>query len=366
MISGRSANVTSLTPHLPYIASFEVDFIALQEVRLTIDGQKIIDDGLTPFGWQAVWGKPQPIRRGTTKSITDAKQGGVGVLVRKQHQAAPSPRTEIGEELYNTGRWQSCVIKLHRGNSLLHVVSVYGHPGANDGGEEMERNEEFLTNVFLEAASLGNVPVVIGGDFNARLENSTALSGFVTSGVWSDAASLYSMVTGEPMADTYQTYSGTSRIDMLFMNAAATRLFKSFKVVNVPPEGIKRHKPIEAIWSFDMPREFASKIQSARGLPRKRTEIDPRETELIAHEIVSEHGNSFYEAFFANDVNTMWEQWCTMAESYLVTKAAVESGKLDIIGDRRYYVTREDTRNTYKGSEELRVQLWSAATRRST
>ena len=336
-MSGRSVNVTSLTPHLPYITSFDVDFMALQEVRLTIDGQKIIDDSLVPLGWQAIWGNPQPIRKGTTKSITDAKQGGVGVLVRTKHQVAPSPRTDAGEELFKTGRWQSCVIKLNRSSSLLHVVTVYGYPGANDGGEEMEKNEEFLTNVFLEAASLGNVPVVIGGDFNVSLENSLTLSRFVSSGIWSDAASLYSMATGEPMIDTYKTTVGTSRIDMLFMNAAATRTFKAFNVIEVPPDGIKRHKPVEGRWLFDMPKEYAMKIQSARGLPKRRTEMNPEEIKLIAHEAVVEFGNNFYEAFFENDVDMMWEAWCSMAESYLVTKAAIESGQPEIIDDKRYY-----------------------------
>ena len=145
MFKGRTINVTSLTPHLPYIASFDVDFMSLQEVRLTIDGQKIIDEGLDPYGFKAIWGKDQPIRRGTMKSITDAKQGGVGILVHKRHQAAPSPRTEVGERLYNTGRWQSCVVKLNGGSSLIHVVTVYGFPGANDGGEDMENNEELFT-----------------------------------------------------------------------------------------------------------------------------------------------------------------------------------------------------------------------------
>ena len=119
---GRTANVTSLMPHLPYVASFDVDFLALQEVRLTIDGQKIIDESLKTYGWKAVWGKPQPIRPGTLKSITDAKQGGVGVLVRLRHQAGPSPRTETGEKLYDTGRWQSCTIRINKSSTICHVV----------------------------------------------------------------------------------------------------------------------------------------------------------------------------------------------------------------------------------------------------
>ena len=98
----RSANVTSLMPHLPYIASFECDAIALQEVRLTIDGQKIVSNELVKLGWVPFWGEPQPIRSGTVKSVLDAKQGGVGMLIRAQHQGGPSPRSAVGQELQET------------------------------------------------------------------------------------------------------------------------------------------------------------------------------------------------------------------------------------------------------------------------
>ena len=168
------------------------------------------------------------------KSITDAKQGGVGALVRLRHQAGPSPRTETGERLYETVRWQSCTIKINKNSTICHIVSVYGFPGANEGGEEMELNEYFLENVFLEAASLGDVPVIIGGDFNKELENSPTLTEMVSSGRWSDAASLLATVNNTNPGDTYTTGIGTSRIDMLFMNPAATRIFKQCFVVDVP------------------------------------------------------------------------------------------------------------------------------------
>ena len=43
LFKGRTVNITSLTPHLSYVASFDLDFLSLQEVRLAIDGQKIIN-----------------------------------------------------------------------------------------------------------------------------------------------------------------------------------------------------------------------------------------------------------------------------------------------------------------------------------
>ena len=63
------------------------------------------------------------------------------------------------------------------------MVSVYGYPRANDGGEEMIANETLLEKVFTEAASLGDVPVFICGDFNVQVVNSPILAGVVTFGM---------------------------------------------------------------------------------------------------------------------------------------------------------------------------------------
>ena len=60
-----TANVTSLLPHLPYVTSIRSDILALQEVRLTIDGQAMIRDYLKECGWVPLWRKPQPVRPGT-------------------------------------------------------------------------------------------------------------------------------------------------------------------------------------------------------------------------------------------------------------------------------------------------------------
>ena len=132
-----TANVTSLLSHLPYVTSLDTDILALQEVRLTIDGQVMIQEYLKECGWTPLWGKPQPVRPGTRLSVLDAKQGGVGICVRSRHLIAPTPRSTLGEELYQTRRWQSAVVRVSGSSTLVHVVSIYGFPRANEGGEAM-------------------------------------------------------------------------------------------------------------------------------------------------------------------------------------------------------------------------------------
>ena len=323
---------------------------ALQETRLTIDGQKIVNEELVKRGWTPVWGKPQPIRKGTCKSLVDAKQGGVGILIRKGHDGGPSPRTEIGEQLKETGRWMSSVIKIHRSGTLLHVVSLYGYPGATDGGEATFMNEEFLRKVFDEATTLGDVPIVVCGDFNCSLESSAVLSEMTASGKWCDAAQLYGMVNESSVDATYFAFGGSSRIDMIFLNSAACRVFSECRVVPVPEGGIKRHKPVEAKFDLHPKREFADAIPSIRALPKGVRRMDSDTENELQRSILGEHLGDFNEAAARGDTNAMWNLWCCIAERFLVAKAAHEFQDERILGDGRYY-----GRGTQVGTKRIRV-----------
>ena len=150
-----TANVTSLPHHLPFVTSLDVtsldcDILALQEVRLTLDGQVMIQEYLRECGWTSLWGKPQPVRPGTRLSVLDAKQGEVGSCVRSGHLISPTPRSTLGEELYQTGRWQSAVVGVSGSSTQVH-----GFPRATEGGEAMEHNQAFLNNVFSRGAFVG-------------------------------------------------------------------------------------------------------------------------------------------------------------------------------------------------------------------
>ena len=98
-----SANVTSFLPHVDYLATLDFDVLAMEEVRLTEDSMKIASDAVQLYNVRCFWGKPQPIRRGTNHSTLDAKQGGVGFLYSRRHAVAHSPRTQVGDRLWQTG-----------------------------------------------------------------------------------------------------------------------------------------------------------------------------------------------------------------------------------------------------------------------
>ena len=130
------------------------------------------------------------------------------------------------------------------GKQFIHVVTVYGFPRANEGGEAYTENEDFLANVFAEADSLGDVPVVVCGDFNVTVEKSQQLSQRLLDGSWVDAASAVAMARGPEPEATYVHKDSSSRIDMFFLNSAAAQMIEDLEVLAVPEGGIKRHRPV--------------------------------------------------------------------------------------------------------------------------
>ena len=70
-----SENVPSYLAHSAYLGGQLADVQAMQEARLTVDGQAIADAEMMKHGKKWVHGIPQPIRSGTLMSTTDARPG---------------------------------------------------------------------------------------------------------------------------------------------------------------------------------------------------------------------------------------------------------------------------------------------------
>ena len=274
------------------------------------------------------------------KSTTDTDRYGEECYGREARRSRSSfsglphsgSLSSIGEALYETGRWQSISVKFHRSSEKIHVVSVYGFPRANEGGEAMLENENFTEQVFLEAESLGFGSVVIRADFNVKVENSHILTGALSSGSWTDAAEMFARATDTHLQPTYY-----SRIDLCFLNENATRMLTNCEVLSVPPDGIKRHKPVEVQLEVGLKKEFALKARKLRGLPKLQSAMAQEDLDELAQTKVEEKEEAFYEAAAEKDIDAMWTIWCAVAESYPVEREAVEACEPQVIGDPRYY-----------------------------
>ena len=334
-----SLNVSSLLKHVgPISEREEIDVQALQEVRLTEDAINIANETLyeEEGRWIPTWGQPQPIRRGTRYSVLDARPGGVGTITLNKHLAVPTPRTQVGEELYRTGRWISTTIRLNKGAAVFHVVNYYGVSGANEGGNKMEENEALLSKVFDEAKTLGDTPIVIMGDFNVETAKSHILTSMHATGQWHDVAQLLADIgEGQAPEHTYEDNGATSRIDMAWVNPAAARLLTGFKVESLEDEGIKKHKAVTVEFNSNAVVETVLKTQRVKKLP-EMTPLSEEDENQLEEDIRKTHERPFYEAWENGNIDEMYDRWCELAEEYLLQKAAITGTAENILTDPKY------------------------------
>ena len=201
---------------------------------------------------------------------------------------------------------------------------------------------------------MGDIPVIVCGDFNTKIENSAVLTEVSSAGAWIDAAGVISSALGTEPEVTFVSYCAESRIDLAFLNPMAARLLNNAQVLEVPDHGIKLHRPLRVTLDFSCAREFAYTTPKIRGFPPAVYKMGADDMEQLGNEIVERYARSFYGAWETGDVDAVWEEWCKLAESYIVEKAAVESGQHEIINDARYL-------GRGKASTVLRVRVGRAS-----
>ncbi|CAE8724944.1 unnamed protein product, partial [Polarella glacialis] len=189
------------------VVRWQAKVIALQETRLSEASQIELSSALYEDGWSAIWGRPQQPQRRKKSFVPapwNATHGGVGVSVRRGIPVSRGPiDTPLKQRLWDSGRCVHAMIAYGSGNAVLHVFSVYCFTGAHLHPDAMSKNETFLQDVFEAVAELGNVPVLIMGDFNVMPEQSEILQAAISTGAWRDAAVIQASVTNSTPAATY-------------------------------------------------------------------------------------------------------------------------------------------------------------------
>eukprot|EP00666_Eupelagonemidae_sp_cell4sb_P000959 gene959-10918_t len=125
--------------------------------------------------------------------------GGVGVLVRRGIPARHAPRGDKDSPLYralwDTGRFQHVVVSYGDGRQSVHILNFYGYPvraaelqDDDSPDTEAATREALIAQIFEYAASLGDVPKLLLGDFNSDAGRSAAMHAALSSGAWCDVA----------------------------------------------------------------------------------------------------------------------------------------------------------------------------------
>eukprot|EP00661_Eupelagonemidae_sp_cell13_P003443 gene3443-2025_t len=336
-----SANVTSVHTHRNVLPTWEGEVIALQETKLSEEAQRVLKREFHREGWQAFWGRPQPQeanRRTKYVGMLNAKKGGVGILVRNDIPArCPPLDNDHRKKLWATGRWLHVAVAYGQAKGsaqqCLHIMSVYGFAGAaGHGHARMQENEQLLSDVLEAAAELGNVPVVVTGDFNVQLEESAALQSAVASGRWVDVAGAQARAINEvpePTCFMHHCPQGR-RIDMVLANTVAAAAMGRLKVHQ--PQDIVEHRKLSVPIDLEQYGQQVKRVNQPRAFPVEQWgEWDEEKELLVAEKHWESAQGEWSTAAAASDIEAMWTVWNMAAEDYLVERSGDKLGQK---GDR--------------------------------
>lgn len=318
-----TANVTSLQAHLELVTAFPATALLLQETRLGKQGQDALRQQIVERGWTPLYGQPQPLVAGVRRqSPWNAVHGGVAILVQK---TTPSqlvvPKGDLAKGLWESGRWCHATIATGTGRNFLHLISVYGF--AHDPTNSSNRlNDALLAQVFEEAASLGEVPVVIAGDFNILTSSSQTLKDAYSTGKWFDAADMWATANGvEPSATCSK--GRPTRIDYMIVNAAALPAIQSVEVWE--DSGLPTHRPVMLELDMEVFTRRALTLWRPRPLPVLSAFVAM--TDEIEEVLYSSWGRwvTYWESAQGSSLE-LWKVLCGAVEDYILTTSTTAQG----------------------------------------
>ena len=135
----------------------------------------------------------------------------------------------------------------HLGNwrSFLHVASIYAPE------DDARAANAALFAAIVELAAIGEVPILLAGDFNLEPQNSPKLHAACTNGGWHDIADLFARQNGAPVASSCTARPGAHprRIDYMLANTVMFGACTEFSVLE--NTGLPTHKPLSVLLSLD-------------------------------------------------------------------------------------------------------------------
>eukprot|EP01059_Diplonema_ambulator_P000003 TRINITY_DN0_c0_g1_i4.p1 TRINITY_DN0_c0_g1~~TRINITY_DN0_c0_g1_i4.p1 ORF type:complete len:1528 (+),score=304.66 TRINITY_DN0_c0_g1_i4:2257-6840(+) len=320
-LSITTVNLTSMKNQEALCLGLGSTVIAVQETALTQAGQEDMRASLYKNGYRALWGPPQEGRLiEDMESVHIAVRGGVGILVKKDVPAYSD--NSVFEGMGQKNRVTHAKIAIGSGKTWIHVISLY----AKDGTEAADKSsrEQLLDEVLNRARTrLGEVPVIVAGDFNASPDRSPVLAEALRTH-WVDAAAVQASIDGCDPPPTFMsgTTSGT-RIDYILMNpTAATTLLRCKTHPTRFPGG---HRPVTADLSLPAFRQTVERYHVPREIPKPPT----------THEVRPATSEGFRAAIRDKNVERAWLELSRSMEDYLLDANGIANKE-----ERRKYTGR--------------------------
>ena len=313
------------------------DVFAMCETRLNHHGIRRVKETIAEQNWEFTAGLPQPQRReGIEGRYFYPIPGGVGAYIRSHLPFCTSARCYT-EDWSDEDLRRNHSFSLFPGDGLepIRVIQVYRYARAKDDTLRMTLDEDLLRKVFCEGWACGDIPVVIVGDMNIEAEYYPIICTEVESGRWTDAGRTVAELKDEAPSWKFNQKGTTSRLDLCFLNGAATQLFEKFEVWNHEFCTIPNHRMQCITLSLGKAKDVATKVVLPKTLP-EFTVLPDEDCELISESVFSEYHGKLLEAFREKDINGCWKTWSQMAEEWLLQHAAISLGEDKILSDQHY------------------------------
>ncbi|CAE8665800.1 unnamed protein product [Polarella glacialis] len=197
-------------------------------------------------------------------------------------------------------------------------MSVYGFPGSESGGDATKNNGHLLKLVLRAGAELGNVPIVILGDFNITPEKSLTLCAAFSTGCWLDAALQMSALTGSrPQPTCFASPQGT-RIDAVLCSAVAAVGLRDLHLVD--DTGLPTHVPIQVCLDMPSYSQEVRKQRTSAPFPATETKWTAKRENETFQRAYSGMAERWTHAYRSSDIEGLWALWCDLAENYLAAR----------------------------------------------
>lgn len=217
------------------------------------------------------------------------------------------------------------------GSQPLHAVVFYGVLSGGTTHLAVQRqNEEALSYIAEECVAWGQVPIVIGGDYNLHLSQSLTVTNLLFNGRWCDAAVEHARRCGDldppPTCFAKPGVSKGTRIDGLLLNSV---LAKSFVSLSYPSSGLPTHRPLLLELSLATLNTFVVKHKVPQRI--KNVEISKRPSA----EACETHALGLWRAVAAEwqrarnngDVPALWPLLTRTADAFYRWFAGLDSSK---------------------------------------
>lgn len=257
--------------------------------------------------------------------------------------------------LSQEGRLAAAQLFTGNGKTSLIVVGFYGYAGARWDQQILQKNNKAISAVFEFAATKGNLPVILSGDYNVEISECEPLKDFLAFGQWRDAA-------GSDLTPTCLKGKNGSRIDFFFLNPTAASLLTDYSVKSGLLKKDHQFVSIHLVTPLACQHEYRLKNSSSH--------VDFAQPPVSRIHPV----RSFQKVHFAlaqNQIEEAWGMWSKIAEECLaqipladnsVSMTPFKPGK----GKVRFRRQRVYPKQFAESATTLEIVRWSKILRQLT